>query len=332
MRITRSCFLCLWAVAGASTAGCLVPDIPDDIFLTDASYVVADDAGADDDDPTETPEPGDGDGDGAGPSDLSDAGTADHDGGKGSSTPPNSNCDFSGRWLMTTRSVAAGLQVKQAGIWWFYLELGQSGDKLEISKGLVCGTTVKKIDALSAAVNMDSSFAGILANNPLAGATGTVSGSSTCTLKMKRVYTVLGASPDFRDPKTTLPPLEQMGSSGSPGWEDWDKDGDPGSTLTVSGDVASGKRAESIRNWFEIAGTATKKGTLFTVPMDWNQEEVVYKVSSEILKATGAKVADKSLHFAQLAKLSESQGMGSDSEICAEMRKLAVTLTPEANK
>lgn len=329
MRIATSDLLWLLAFAGPSTTGCLVPDIPADLYA-DASYAATAEAGPTDDDPPEIEEPGDGDDDG--PDLATDGGAGAGDEGGGPSAPPNPNCDFSGRWLMTTRSVAAGLQVKQAGVWWFYLELKQSGDKVQVAKGLVCGTTVKKIDLLSAAVNMESSFSGIMANNSLAGLTGSSSGSGSCTLKLKRFYTIMGASADYRDPKLPLPPLEQKGSSGSPGWEDWDKDGDPGSTLTVSGDVASGKRAVAIRNWVEVSGPAARKGSVFTVPMDWNQEEVVYKVSSEILKATGAKVADKSLHFAQLAKLSADQGMGSDAEVCAEMRMLAVSLTPEANK
>jgi hypothetical protein len=331
MRNATRTFLAWASLAGLLPhAGCLVVEVPEDRYASDDSY------DSDESPSSEAPSNDAGKEQPTGPAGPSDAAASPGPGFPAADAalmPPNPDCDFSGRWIATERRVATGLGVKQAGVYWLYYELAQSGDQLRVQKGLACGTVVKPIDALAAKVVMEKSWPLFLANNPMTGRTGSIASSaSDCSFKLNRFYTVMGASADYyRDPKRALPTIDQKATGSTPGWEDYDHDGNPGSTLTVSG-ILNGTMQTVIRGWGEYAGTVPKGASKFQLPLDWNQDMSLLAVSSEPLKTQGVKDGDRRLHFVQFARLSDAQATGDDATVCKSILALAPQLTPDADK
>jgi hypothetical protein len=225
--------------------------------------------------------------------------------------------------------------VKQRVAWWFYYELEQTGSQLDVRRGLVCGTQVFPIDALSAAVELEASFPALTANNSHAGRAGRVAASGeSCSVSFERAVVVVGATtPFYTDEGTPLPGLDQPASDTSPGWEDWDADGNPAVSLHVSG-LVEGTRYTALRAYSEWSGTipSAAASPVELRVSDWGQEEAVLGVTAEVLKQTGVPDADRSGHFVQLARLEPGQAQGDDDSVCASIRQLAPLLTPEANR
>jgi hypothetical protein len=256
------------------------------------------------------------------------------------STPPSptgaapGSCDLTGRWLISQRTVAVGLGVKQRAMWWFYYELEQDGSELAVTKGLVCGSQVFPLDPLAAAVEFDASFSAIVANNSHAGRGGrVVSDGSRCTVTFDRAYSVVGATlPYYSDPTIALPAVEERASGTSPGWEDWDEDGQPAVSLHVSG-IAQGARYTVIRAFSEWSGTISADATPFQLAVpDWGQDEAILGATADLLKQTGVPDSDRAGHFVQFAELTPEQVQGDDDTVCATVRRLYPTLTPAANR
>jgi len=312
-------------LSGWGLAACLVADVPPDVYADASHYAAPADAAV---------EPVDADA----ADDAGDPARPENDAGGGASTepdagaqPPNPSCDMSGRWLITERLVATGLGIQQATLWWLYLDVEQHGDALRVRKGLVCGTAANRVGSLGVDIDMHASWPAMQSKNDLSGRTGVASASAgRCELTWNRAYRVLGAStPFYLDPKRALPTHEQRASGSATGWEDWDNDGEPGVSIHISG-VLNGTRYSASRLWTSYTGTISQGARAFRLSLDWNQEESVLGVTTDALKAAGVKDANKSLHFAQFARLSEQDASGSDSEICAAVRKLAPELTADA--
>jgi hypothetical protein len=243
-------------------------------------------------------------------------------------------CDLRGQWLITQHTIASGLGVKQRAAWWFYYEIEQAGSDLTVTRGLVCGSQVFPVDPLSASVEFDASFPAMIANNSHAGRRGTATASGDgCSVSFERAIIVVGATTPFYASETNpLPTLDQPASDTSPGWEDWDEDGNPAVTLHVSG-LVEGERYTALRAFVEWSGTIPAGVATFRLPVsDWGQEESVLGVTAELLKETGVPDADRSGHFTQFARLQPDQVQGDASAICAAVRQLAPTLTPDANR
>jgi hypothetical protein len=243
-------------------------------------------------------------------------------------------CNLSGHWLISLRTVAQGLGVQQAGLWWHYYEIEQSGSELNVKRGLVCGSEVYPVDLLAAAVEFRASFDKIAQNNSHMGRRGTVTASgASCAVSFTRAYSIVGATtPHYADPNTQLPTLEQRATGNTPGWEDWDGDGQPASSLNVSGIVA-GTRYTVLRVWSDWKGTVAAGASTFKLSVpDWGQDEAILGATNDLLKMTGVPVADARLHFAQFAKLTPEQVQGDTLTVCANIRRLAPMLTPEANE
>jgi hypothetical protein len=174
----------------------------------------------------------------------------------------------------------------------------------------------------------------MVANNSHAGRQGrVVSDGSRCTVTFDRAYIVVGATmPYYSDDTIALPTLEEQASGTSPGWEDWDDDGQPAVSLHVSG-IAQGARYTVIRAFGEWSGTISAGATTFQLAVpDWGQEEAVLGATSDLLKLTGVADTDRTGHFAQFAQLTPEQGQGDDQTVCATVRRLYPTLTPAANR
>jgi hypothetical protein len=243
-------------------------------------------------------------------------------------------CDLRGHWLITQHTIASGLGVKQRAAWWFYYEIDQAGSDLTVKRGFVCGSQVFPVDPLSAAVEFDASFPAMLANNSHAGRRGSVTASGDgCSVSFERAVIVVGATtPFYADERNALPTIEQPATDTEPGWEDWDEDGNPAVSLHVSG-LVEGERYTALRSFILWSGSIPSGAMTFRLPVsDWGQEESVLGVTAEVLKQTGVPDADRSGHFTQFARLAPEQVPGDPDSICATVRQLAPTLTPDANR
>jgi hypothetical protein len=319
-------------LATLTAPACVTDSVPPDIYANSAASSTGSDlepsTGADSQPPAES--------NAAAPSELDPADLEDD-----AVIPPPSQtgagpgpCDLSGRWLITQRTVPVGLGVKQRALWWFYYELEQDGSELTVTKGLVCGSQVFPLDPLAAAVEFNASFPAIVANNSHAGRQGRVVASGNrCSVTFDRAYSLVGATmPHYSDATIALPTLEERASGTSPGWEDWDEDGQPAVSLHISG-IAQGARYTVIRAFSDWSGTIGAGATTFQLAVpDWGQDEAILGATADLLKQTGVPDANPAGHFTQFAELTSEQVQGDDETVCATVRRLAPTLTPDASR
>jgi hypothetical protein len=252
-----------------------------------------------------------------------------------SGMPPASAgpCDMTGRWLGTVHYVTDALGQLQYSHTYLYYEIQQTGSAFTVSKGLHCGDDALGAGDFAATVDLRGSWPGTMArvqHMGRAGASEEVSGG--CQVSFDKWYTVRGATlPHYLDPSTTLPTAEEPASDSTPGWEDWDMDGNPGVTGVISG-VVSGKIFTAPRQWTQISGTVADVTSLIRLPLMWDQEQNVMSVDgSPLLTSTAVRAADAALHFTQFARLQDGEAVGDDAAICAAIVQLAPTLTSEAS-
>lgn len=241
-------------------------------------------------------------------------------------------CDMSGRWLGTVHYVTDALGQLQFCHTYLYYEIQQTGSTFTVTKGLHCGDDAMGEGDFAATVDLSGSWAASASRVQHMGRTGTSEAvSGGCQVSLDKWYTVRGATvPYYLDPSTTLPSAEQPGTDTTPGWEDWDMDGNPGVTGVISG-VVSGKIFSAPRQWTSMSGTVAELGTLVRLPLQWDQEQNVMSYEgSPLLASSAARAADAARHFTQLARLGDGQAVGDDAAICASIMELAPTLTPEA--
>lgn len=241
-------------------------------------------------------------------------------------------CDLSGRWLITLHYVADGLGQLQTIHTWLYYEIAQSGTAITVTKGLQCGDGAGARTALGGNADFHSSWDAVTKKINDTGRTGSSAATSAgCQIQLAKWFTVRGATvPHYNDPTFPLPTIDEQANGTTPGWEDWDQDGQPGVTAIISGAI-NGKIYVVARTWTALSGTVADTSHVFKLAVDWNQEEnpLGYDGSS-LLTSQAVRAADSTLHFAQLIRLSDSQGTGDDLAICAAMRQLAPMLTPDA--
>jgi hypothetical protein len=245
-----------------------------------------------------------------------------------------SPCDLSGRWIATDHQVSTGLGAEEAAHAWYYLELSQMGSAGTVTKGLDCGENVRGISSVAANVDYPKTWPALLAKVSQSGrkftSTATASG---CAVSFEKHYLVLGATTSFYvDPSQTMPTASQQGTSTTPGWEDWDNDGQPGFTLNVSG-LATGQMYMATRRWTLWSGTIAGGASTFKLADDWNAETDLLGYSgSTLLTSTASASRDNnaSLHFVEFARLGVTQATGDDTTTCAAIRSLAPSLTPSA--
>lgn len=252
-----------------------------------------------------------------------------------SGVPPASAgpCDMSGRWLGTVHYVTDALGQLQYSHTYLYYEIQQTGSAFTVSKGLHCGDDALGGGDFAATVDLRGSWPGSMARVQHMGRTGAseeVSGG--CLVSLAKWYTVRGATlPYYLDPSTTLPTAEEPATDSTPGWEDWDMDGNPGITGMISG-VVTGKIFTAPRQWTQISGTVADVTSLIRLPLMWDQEQNVMSVDgSPLLTSSAVRAADPALHFTQFARLQDGEAVGDDTAICAAIVQLAPTLTPEAS-
>jgi hypothetical protein len=238
-----------------------------------------------------------------------------------------------GRWLVSQRYVAEALSEKQGSHSWFYLEVRHEGANTTVQKGLHCGYNVTPITALGGKVDCAAAWPAFLTRNSSTGRKGTfVKNGANCRFKFDAEYTARGVTlPFYLDPSRPLPTASQAAQGATPGWEDWDGDGNPGVTLNVSG-LASGKIYSAQRERTVYDGDVPLSSTKFKVPIIAGFENVVLGRNGPVLLESPSNVSsDPSLNYAWFARLSSDQAQGSDADICMAIRALKAQLVPEGD-
>ncbi|HVW28744.1 MAG TPA: hypothetical protein VHC69_25435 [Polyangiaceae bacterium] len=271
---------------------------------------------------------------GAAPAAPASSAPAPMSGATTSSGASDPNCDLSGRWLVTQRTVEEGLGVQQALRQWMYFEFTQNGTQATVTRGLDCGWDVVPLSAIAGSADLHKAWPKITANNPMAGRKGTIKTSSGgCSVSFAPYVSVYGATVSYyKDTSHALPDPNTEASGATPGWEDWDDDGNPGITYNLSG-IASGQVFYSTRMTNTWSGTIDGTRSSFTIadaPKHEN-DELGYN-GSPLLTTQSQLSADASLHFVQFARLDSTEATGDDTATCNAARTLATTLTPKADE
>jgi len=250
----------------------------------------------------------------------------------GQPMPATTGCDLTGRWLVTLHKTTDGLGNLQYAHNYLYYEIEQQGEILTVNRSLHCGFDVAGGGSFAITVDFRPAWPGVMKNVTFDGRTGTsAKAANGCKVSFDKQYMTMGATlPYYLDPATPLPSAEEKASGSTPGWEDWDSDGNPGVTGTCSGTV-TGKIFTASREWTAISGTASDVGSIFKLPLQWDQEPNVMAFDgSPFLGSSAVRAADPTSHFAQFARLKAEQAPGDDATICKSIVELAPTLTPEA--
>jgi hypothetical protein len=244
-------------------------------------------------------------------------------------------CDLSGRWLLTERAVTSAVGARQVIHNWFYLELSQQDSALTVSRSIMCGGTVVGLPPTVITMDDRKAWPAYIAHRSYEGRTGSSQASgSGCQVAFDKVTIVRGASVDtYRELSVPLPKLEQRATASTPGWEDWEGDGKPGVSLRISGSI-SGTLYLVTRAWNQYSGFVAANASSFTLPLLWNQERSTlgYDGSPLLTTADATRDGDASQHLVEYARLAEAQVPGDEAAICAKVRELAPTLTPNAMK
>ena len=252
------------------------------------------------------------------------------------SAPPSMTtaCDLTGRWLATEHQVVAALGAQEATHTFYYLEIAQTGSQAAVTKGLDCGGNIRGISAVAANSDYQKTWPALLTHDAQTGRKATsVTMSPGCSVSFEKRYAVIGATvPYYEDPSKPLPMTSQQATGSSPGWEDWDQDGNPGYTVNVTG-FLTGQVYLATRMASAWSGSVPASASTFKLADKWSTEQALlgYSGSSLLTAATTASPDNNaSLHFVQFARLSASQATGDDAATCAAVRSLTGSLTPDA--
>lgn len=248
---------------------------------------------------------------------------------------PSGPCDLTGRWLVTVRTVTDALGTSQAAHEWYYYDITQSGSDVTVSKGLACGENVRALSAASGNADFPKTWPAMMTKLVVTGRKGTSSSTSGgCEVSFPTYYEVMSATEAYyTNPSETLPSVSQEATGSTPGWEDWDEDGEPGYTMSITG-IATGQIYMVARTRFALSGTIAASASTFDLAVDWDSEQDVLGVNGPpILSMTASAVKDgnPAMHFATFARLSASQATGSDADVCSAIRSLAPMLASDAN-
>ncbi len=318
---------CAWLVAcAAGLVGCF-PDLEEPgSYAPDATDAASD---------ASSPDPGSATSPGApeaGPSAGSDRSAAIP---LPMSAQPSGPCNLTGRWLVALRTVTDALGTSQAAHEWYYYELTQSGTEVTVSKGLVCGKDARALSAASGNADFPKAWPAMMTDIVVTGLKGSSApASGGCQVSFATHYEVTGATASYyTDPSRALPTVSQQASGGTPGWEDWDQDGEPGYSLIISG-LATGEIYMADRTRYALSGAIAASASSFNLAVDWSDEQDVLGVNGPpILSETSAAVkdGDPAQHFATFVRLTDTQATGADAAICSAIRTLAPMLAPKAD-
>jgi hypothetical protein len=255
------------------------------------------------------------------------------------------DCDLSGKWISAQRtlSIAVGIQgVRQSGHNWGYWEFEQDGTEAVVTRGLRCGfqvvdrstTLPTEVHVSQAVWDGEATHSFNDGRRAVYGATG----SDECYLQVEQRYLVRGATVDyFIDPAVDLAEAAEPATDTTPGWEDWDEDGHPGVTFTISG-LASGAIYVVQRDWNEYEGLTPRGADKFRVDVTWNTEQVtISKEPPQLPSADSVSSTEPGDNFIWFARLDgvEQWDVADDADVltvCARVRELKDQLLPEGNQ
>jgi hypothetical protein len=164
------------------------------------------------------------------------------------------------------------------------------------------------------------------------GVSGAASGGCQVSFE-KRSEIISASTPYYLDPSRTLPSASQQASGGSPGWEDWDEDGQPGYTMSITG-IATGEIYMVNRTWTAMSGGIAASASSFDLSLDWGGDRDVLGINGPAIlseTATATKDSDASQHFATFVRLKDTQATGDDASVCSAIRSLAPTVAAKAS-
>jgi hypothetical protein len=246
--------------------------------------------------------------------------------------PAGGDCDMTGRWISTSHLVADALGEPQYTHYFNYFEIEQQGSSFTIKKGLLCDSDSVGVGDFAATSKFVGARESVVKRVNYAGQKGSSSlAAAGCKVDFEKWYVVRGATvPYYLDPSIPLPTLEQKASGSTPGWEDWDADGNPGITGIVSG-IVSGKIFVAPRLWTQSTGTVADTKSVIKLSTQWNTEQNMLSYDgTPLLGSEAVRAADATLHFTQMARLAANQATGDDLAICKSILELAPSLTPAA--
>jgi len=225
------------------------------------------------------------------------------------------------------------LGAKQVAFSWFYVELTQQGEHLSMTTGLSCGGTTLGLPIMEAKLDDSAAWPAYMERVRYDGRQGTSKESGdSCQISFEPMTLVRGASVStYRDLSVPMPTLAQLAQGSSPGWEDWDQDGNPGVTVRVSG-FLSGQIFEASRTTSQYAGLIARDAGSFILSHQWDQERVTLGYAdSQLLVYQGVRDPDEAQQIVQFTRLMPEQAGGDAAARCEAIRSLAPTLTPHAN-
>jgi hypothetical protein len=191
-------------------------------------------------------------------------GSSDEDAGAGDDGGPDDGyvsmasdpaCDVGGLWALRQTNFAHGL-VDTTGANWYYVELEQVGDAVEVVDHLDCGM---QIDAPGLTIVMPDKTEALLATaNSQLGRQGTMKrAGARCDFSLARFWSVRGVERDVYLPEGPHDPRDvaeleaavPLPTKANPsGAIDQDEDGNPGITLKIGNNDA---RYSVQRDWLE---------------------------------------------------------------------------------
>jgi hypothetical protein len=257
-----------------------------------------------------------------------------YDSGRGvdGGIPADPRCDLNGRWLLAQRVLADAIGQKQASHNWFYYELRQDGEAVTVVRGLNCGFDVVHVTSLAADVDSSEAWPSILTHDNDTGRKGTMQATASgCAAAFDKQYTVFGATQSYYDdPSVAFPSSMPQAMGSTPGWEDWDGDGNPGITFHVTAPTM-GYLYVAQRNFTQYAGNVAFDSTAFELTVTWNDAEAVLGyMGSSFITQTSDPDPDASQHYVWFVRLTPDQATGDDTATCAAIRSLVPTLAPGA--
>jgi len=252
-------------------------------------------------------------------------------------TPPL--CDLSGVWIGRQNTESLALSLPQYANNWYYYELTQRGELLEVVRHFDCGIEVR--GTVRVMLAPDTTRA-LMAHNLQVGRKGKVSALSdgTCSLSIEHFWSVRGLNepsyvPTPRNSSMTLPEVQAakpLPTAAMPELtEDWDGDMKPGITWFVNG-IVSGERNTVQRDWtryFSAPGYTIGASADFAdlvVRAEFSNEEVVFNAQGLNQLSMPNAAAEHTLTLRFLGRTKSDPRAAAlygadDFETCANVRK-----------
>ncbi|MFW6050219.1 MAG: hypothetical protein ACODAU_03535 [Myxococcota bacterium] len=262
-------------------------------------------------------------------------------------TPPEPECDLTGHWMaekITVSEATLGEGILATTHNYFYYHIVQDGDAFEIVDSLHCGFFVDALVQVSVSTRTREALRCI---NDSDGREGTSAPSGDeCTISFDTFYAVRGLSPpdywldddwagastgegtpskaDPENPDCECNTVECVcddtgrydPGSDTPGWEDWDQDGNPGITLRPGDD----EWYVHMRDWDRYMGTVPQEASgppqEFRLDVEWsNVTTVMGRVGAITSDEDPARDEDHHVNFKRMADAPDRDAMG-DAELC----------------